>query len=313
MSNSKLIVVKHNSIIEAGYELSVFEHRVLLVCIAQIDSMKALSVNDEFEVSATDIADLVNTKSHAIYDYLDESVKRLAERWLVIETPNEKIKQSKIRWISQIDYLNQAGTIRLTFSKGILPYLSELRRDFTKYRLSNVMNFKSMYSSRIYEILARWGGGEKVLEVSWLKEKLQLTDKYARISSFKHDVIDIAIKEINSYSNMRVRYEQIKQGRNVIAFKFIYVISPSKKQSQQQQKYSSFLNVKEENDDLENLESSKEMAKQKKNFGKLNKNQSNNHIDNIEYFADMRKKYGDAVSSAIPTDVIELLKSQGRW
>jgi hypothetical protein len=55
------------------------------------------------------------------------------------------------------------------------------------------------------------------------------------------------------------------------------------------------------------------MAKQKKNFGKLNKNQSNNHIDNIEYFADMRKKYGDAVSSAIPTDVIELLKSQGRW
>ncbi len=310
MSNSKLIVVKHNSIIEAGFELSVFEHRVLLVCIAQIDSMKPLSVNDEFEVSASDIADLVNTKSHAIYDYLDDSVKRLAERWLIIETPNEKIKQSKIRWISQIDYLYQAGTIRLTFSKGILPYLSELRRDFTKYRLSNVMNFKSMYSARIYEILARWGGGEKTLEITWLKEKLLLTNKYARLSSFKHDVIDVAIKEINSYSNMTVKYDQIKHGRNVIAFKFIYVISHEKKQSKNQQKYSSFLNIEEKNVVSKNSEAT---TKQKKYSKTIHHSNLQDQVDNIEYFAEMRKKFGDTVSHAIPIEVIELLKSQGRW
>jgi hypothetical protein len=36
-------------------------------------------------------------------------------------------------------------------------------------------------------------------------------------------------------------------------------------------------------------------------------------VDNIEYFAEMRKKFGDTVSHAIPIEVIEFLKSQGRW
>ena len=172
------------------------------------------------------------------------------------------------------------------------------------------MNFKSMYSARIYEILARWGGGEKTLEITWLKEKLQLTNKYARLSSFKHDVIDVAIKEINSYSNMTVKYDQIKHGRNVIAFKFIYVISHEKKQSKNQQKYSSFLNIEEKNVVSKNSEAT---TKQKKYSKTIHHSNLQDQVDNIEYFAEMRKKFGDTVSHAIPHEVIELLKSQGKW
>ena len=102
---------------------------------------------------------------------------------------------------------------------------------------------------------------------------------------------------------MRVSYTQVKRGRNIIGFKFLYVIAIDKKSSKQQQRFSEFLNdekIKQEKP----IDSSIKSKKDIKNVDDIN---------NIEYFADMRKKYGDAVSNAIPSDMIELLKSQGRW
>jgi plasmid replication initiation protein len=37
-------------------------------------------------------------------------------------------------------------------------------------------------------------------------------------------------------------------------------------------------------------------------------------IENIDHFADMRKRFGEALPiGAIPEEIIEQLKSQGRW
>jgi hypothetical protein len=46
---------------------------------------------------------------------------------------------------------------------------------------------------------------------------------------FKNNVIDVAVNEINATSNIKVTYEQIKKGRNIIAFRFIYTIKHDKK------------------------------------------------------------------------------------
>ena len=44
------------------------------------------------------------------------------------------------------------------------------------------------------------------------------------------------------------------------------------------------------------------------------KNEEARVIDNVDYFADMRRKFGDLLpDNAIPHEMIEKLKSQGRW
>jgi plasmid replication initiation protein len=244
-NQTNFVVVKHNDIIEAKYQLSIFEERILLICIAQIDSMSKLPINHKFEVSVSDVADLLDTKDKgSIYTNLNAAVGRLFQRVLVIDSPSEDIKQSQIRWLSRIDYLNKKGVIRLTFSPEIIPYLSELNRDFTKYKLGDVFNFKSVYSTRIYEILTMRQGREKEKEINldWLKERLQVEDKYSRMDNFKKNVIDIAVKEINRDSDMKVAYEPVKKGRSIVAFKFIYTITkPQKKTTVQQQQHSIFL------------------------------------------------------------------------
>jgi len=222
MKSSNLVVVKHNDVVEAGYQLSIYESRVLLTCIAQIDSMKPLTMNDKFEVSVNDVADLAKVNHKNAYKALNAAIERLAQRWVVIDTPSKEVKKLRTRWISGIRYMNQEGVIQLTFAGDMLPYLSQLSREFTKYRLENVLKFKSTYSIRIYELLCKWSGDEKVLTVDWIKEYFQLVDKYDRIGNLKSKVIDVAIEEINAHSDMWVKYEQVKRGRSVVGFKFLF-------------------------------------------------------------------------------------------
>ena len=56
--NNALTVVKDNQIVEASYALTLAEQRVLLTCIAQIDSKSQLLPTHEFYVAASDIVDL---------------------------------------------------------------------------------------------------------------------------------------------------------------------------------------------------------------------------------------------------------------
>ncbi|NOQ13237.1 MAG: RepB family plasmid replication initiator protein, partial [Methyloprofundus sp.] len=178
MKSNNLVVVKHNSVVEAGYQLSIYESRILLTCIAKINSMKPLTVEDRFELSVNDIADLVTLADKNIYQALKTAIDKLAERWVYIDTPTKKVKKLKTRWVSGIRYMNQEGVIQLTFAGDILPYLSQLSREFTQYRLENVLKFKSTYSIRIYELLCKWSGDEKTLTLEWLRDHFQLNDKY---------------------------------------------------------------------------------------------------------------------------------------
>ncbi len=226
MDNSdKLVVVKHNSIVDAGYKLSIYENRILLICISQINSMGEIGLNDVFTVRAQDLIGLIGLDDKNTYKQLQNAVNRLYERSVTIELPNDE--RLKVRWVSSIKYIKQEGTVELKFAQDMIPYISQIRREFTQYRLNNILMFTSNYSIRVYELLVKWGGKEKVITVNELKKKFQIQDKYKNIGDFKKRVLDIAIKEINQYSDMNVQYSQVKQGRNVTGLKFEYSLKNS--------------------------------------------------------------------------------------
>lgn len=205
--------------------LTLAEQRVLLACIAQIDSKAVLTENYRFEITASGVADLagLDNLSNAYRD-LKKSAEKLYERSVVIDDPdpdNPQITQRKTRWISSIDYVPGEGKLVLSFSIGIIPYLSQLSREFTKYKLKHVARFESVYSIRLYELLVQWSSaGEREIEVEWLKRQFQVGDKYDRVVDLKKRVIDPAVEEINQHSNLWVKYGQRKSGRTITHFQF---------------------------------------------------------------------------------------------
>lgn len=218
--SNKLTVVKHNAIIDGAYRLNIYENRILLVCIGQIDSMADIGPDDKFIVRVQDLIDLVGVDSKSAYCNLEKAANRLYERSVIVDLPDNVVL--KTRWISSIKYIKHAGMVELKFAQDMIPYISQLRRDFTKYRLNNVLMFKCNYSIRVYELIVRWSGNEKEIMIDELKKQFQLESKYTRIGDLKKKVLDPAVKEINQYSDMRFSYSQIKRGRNVIGFLFQY-------------------------------------------------------------------------------------------
>lgn len=236
------VVVKHNKVIEASYKLTLSEQRVLLTCIAQVDSrpgVPPLTSDVRFVVRASDLAELTGTSLDQAYLDLTATVDRLYERSVVFDDPDphEKWHRLKTRWISDIAYKPDSGEIRLTFAPGIIPYLTQLSREFTQYKLANVTRMTSTYAIRLYELLMQWQGtGKREIEIEWLKQQFMLEDKYQRIANLKLRVIDPAIAQINEHSNLWCKYTQRKTGRMVTHFKFEFGTKDAKHQRPENEK-----------------------------------------------------------------------------
>ena len=225
MNNQALIIVKSNKVIEASYKLSLYEQRILLACIAQIHSKEELLEECKFEISAKDIANLSKLENvNKVYQSLSIASDKLLSRQIILNDPdpdNPRLKQRKLNWMSHIDYYPGDGKVILQFSRGIIPYLSELSKNFTRYKLTSVTQFKSTYSIRLYELLVQWlSVGKRELEVDWLKKQLQVEANYTRVNDFKKWVVDVAVNEINQHSNIWVKYTQRKEGRIITHFCF---------------------------------------------------------------------------------------------
>lgn len=227
MAEKDLQVCKSNALVEASYRLSVAEQRIMLACIAQIRRDQQITDEIMYSVSATDIAELTGVTTNADYSELKKAALRLKRREVRIAyEPNGGGKKPEVliaNWVQSIVYAEAAGLVRLRFNKDMLPYLCQLTEQFTRYALADVAKMTSAYAIRLYELLIQWrGAGERVVEISWLREALQLEGRYSAIKDFKKYVIDISIEQINELSPLWVKWEQRKTGRRVTHLVFSF-------------------------------------------------------------------------------------------
>lgn len=225
--DSELQVVKSNHIIEASYRLSLIEQRIILSAITQVK--RGATVTDEvlYSVSATDLAKLTGTDIRTTYRDLQDAAERLQNRrvTLILEPDGVTIRSKRRRvtcWVQSIDYIDGEGRIEMRFGKDILPYLTGLQREFTRYALTDVIKMTSAYAVRLYELLAQQPSGRREIALSDLRRWLQLEDRYESIRDFKRWVLDPAVEQINEHSPLTVTWSQRKTGRKVTHLAFDY-------------------------------------------------------------------------------------------
>ena len=100
MDESNLTITKSNYLIEASYKLTLNEQRLILACIAQLDSRKPMP-NGKLTVRATDFADTYGIPEHKAYEYLEEATTKLFER--DIKTYDGRSHQ-RFRWVDWVKY-----------------------------------------------------------------------------------------------------------------------------------------------------------------------------------------------------------------
>lgn len=227
-------VIKSNALIEASYRLTPAEQRIMLACIAQVRRDQPITDEVLYSVSAADIAKMTSSHSKTTYDELAKAALRLKRRevWLTERANGSGSHEETLvtGWVQSIRYRKHEGRVELRFTKDMLPYLTQLTEQFTRYALEDVAKMTSSHAIRLYELLAQWrGAGRREVEITWLREAFQLGDKYPAIKDFKRWVIVPAVEQINEHSPLQVKWDQRKTGRRVTHLVFSFAEKTPKK------------------------------------------------------------------------------------
>jgi plasmid replication initiation protein len=211
-----LTVVKANSLIEASYRLTLDEMRLLALTIG---TMNPKSDQQVFEFSVSEFVNqFPEVNADRAYTQIKSAIERISERW--VKTEDER-HVTKFRWVSSQTYFKKEGRFKIALTNEIMPYLTQLKGQFTQYQLNHISGFSSIHAIRLYELFTQYKRlGDRYISVEDLKKWLQLEDKYDRYNNLNQRVLTPALSEINEKSDLFVEYEPIKKGRKVTGIEF---------------------------------------------------------------------------------------------
>jgi plasmid replication initiation protein len=219
-------VRKSNKLIEARYRLTLGEQRLILHLCSLIHS------SDEdfksYDIRVKDFAKMFGLeKRNNIYKAVENAAKELAGKRLDISRDGKEIYVS---WLSYVEYVEGSGIVKVEFHKSLKPYLLKLQEygNFTKYQINHVVNFKSQYSIRLYELLKQkaFTATEKkfsrCFEIGNFRSTLGIAvNEYYAFDNLRRKVIEPAVKEVSANTDLEITDVHYgKTGRKVTDITF---------------------------------------------------------------------------------------------
>ena len=228
-------ITKANSFIEASYNLSIVEMRVVLIAISKINPREDISDQNFYEVSACEYARFTDTDIKHAYQELKKTITRLWNSSVVLnQSANGEVLPNQIetRIIqSRIKYAEGEGRISIKFSSDIIPYLSQLKSQFTSYHLSEIAGLKKFHHIRIYEMLIQYKStGKRVDTLEDFRHILGLNrspddpaskDKYPLFKDLQKHVIKPSIEAINKHTRLKITCRKRTKARKVTHLEFL--------------------------------------------------------------------------------------------
>ncbi|MCE5222280.1 MAG: replication initiation protein [Clostridium sp.] len=209
-------IYQSNKLIEASYTLTVIEQKIIRLLASMIkkddDDFK------EYEFKTKDLIKILNTSDSRFYRDIDNITDLIMQRIIKIKDVNTG-EFEKYHWIDVCKYKN--GILKLKINRELKPFYLSLDW-YTKYQLKNIMQFKSTYSFRLYELLKQYEKiSNRLITIDNLRAVLDIDKtQYPKYANLKQKVINVAVKEVNLKTDIDFTLEEIKTGRKVTSIKF---------------------------------------------------------------------------------------------
>lgn len=241
------IVSKSNQIVQKSrYDFTLAEQRMIAYICSKIkpiefQEQQGTKYQLEYEFNILDYCRTCNVENNGRqYEDVKTTLKTLADKsmWLKQEDGTEVL----VRWLAKAKTNKRSGKALIRIDEDLAPYLFDLQSKFLSYGLKNILNMKSQYSIRIYELVKSYHDMkigqtdhrskmekmkspqsiEWVLELEELKKLLMVNEvkSYSRYPSFRQKVLEPALKEINELTDLSVQIESVTKGRKVVKIKF---------------------------------------------------------------------------------------------
>lgn len=218
-------VTMRNSLARASHDLNVSDKQLICLAIAKINSLISGSGDetDGLTVTIEDVMKFNGGNRDSARDLLKCAVKNLFERVVTFNKKDEidgaDIKY-RARWLYQ-EAIKDNGSVTLFFSPPILKCLTEIRDNYTTYKVKSIMALETKSAIRLFELLMRYGdgtesntNGKAALHI--LKEDLNLAFDLSasaiKAGHLKIRHIEPAVIELNSKLNLNLN--AIEKGKS---------------------------------------------------------------------------------------------------
>lgn len=284
---------KSNFLISAKYKSSLLENQLLALSLTRVKEGERGELYSE--ITAQEIRTRLKKESGSFYDQLYNCAECLTNRQIIMEDKDDH--QFCILNIVQTAKYGD-GIFKIKFNYDLKKYLVNLQQNFTNLSIETLMNFKSVYAFRLYELLKSksyypkgMNKSENIFRVSYGLAELKLDlgavnssyDRVQRIlrgsnpdydkavevanektfdrwSNFKARVLDVALSEINNSqdADMKVSYETGKAGKGGKVCEVHFTVTLLPKKSEEEQ------SVQKKEVELNILDSAEELLRSEK-------------------------------------------------
>ena len=179
-------------------------------------------------------------KKFEINQYRTEDARKDASKLSQLQFSIEDLEKDYFEYWNFFQGIRyKEGLFTFKWTEEMLPHILELKEKYITVDLTITSKFKSGFSWILYDFIkAHYSYWHKPILKEVLMKLFGVQDRKTYKDStaqFKRGVLDVAIAEINEYTELDVWYKEEKKGRSIVGFDLIWsngktVASATKKQ-----------------------------------------------------------------------------------
>ncbi|MCZ8492123.1 RepB family plasmid replication initiator protein [Lactococcus lactis] len=233
-------VVEHNSLITSMAKMQKTALKMFELAVSCIDTENPPKDNIIY-LSKKELFAFFDVSSASKHTRFKEAIELMQKQafFQIKEVKDKGYEMTSIVPIPTVKWNSYNNDVMIQFNQFIMPYLIDLKAEFTQYKISELKELNSKYSIILYRWLSMnynqyehysVKGGRRAEQVEnyrnpsiSVKELREITDtvnEYPRFDNFERRVLKIALKEINAHTSFNVSYEKVKKGRSVDSIVF---------------------------------------------------------------------------------------------
>lgn len=222
MKKKELIVYSGNALIDTVHhqKFTETELKVIYWFFTQItkDDIKLYENRQvkQIVIPASELAEELQFKNTKSFNHLKKLADTIQNKTMTSKLDNGFIK---ITIVTAFQYKD--GLITLDLNYRVLPYLIDLKSNYTQFYLENVLKLESSYAIKLYTLLKQYQNiCSRKITVQELREYFNINEnEYKRYSDFKV-ILEIATKHINKSTDISIQYREIKTSRKITGIEF---------------------------------------------------------------------------------------------
>lgn len=216
----------HNTLVRASHGLNLGEKRLVSMAVAKLSPKAAALPGKPVKISAHEFAEQYGVDPDVAYTQLRTAQDRLYQRSIThlehFGANGQRVRVSKMRWVSSIHYEKGGGEVAIAFAPEIAQFLVQLKKHFTSYQLKQASALRSVYSWRLFENLESHKSlGKWKVDIERFHTVMETPKSYRRnFNEVRRWVLEPAISELGEKCALDVTVTPEKRGRRVIALVF---------------------------------------------------------------------------------------------